>query len=156
MQTIAVNIPCSHFWLEQNLQRSFSKSCSFSLAFLIKIVKKNCSSMATWWFDFIPLLPNSIHHLKPAFANLFDHYIQYHMNASLLERVSLASSAEWHPGNPECCSSLGIAAEGDSIRKRSLLSGSTFHRHHLCRTGRRLVKYHQLQRIIFTFYGEKK
>lgn len=40
MQTIAVNIPCSHFWLEQNLQRSFSKSCSFSLAFLIKIVKK--------------------------------------------------------------------------------------------------------------------
>lgn len=52
--------------------------------------------------------------------------------------------------------SAAAAAEGDSIRRRSHLPGSTFHRHHWRLTERRLVKCHQRLRIILTFYAPQK
>lgn len=69
---------------------------------------------------------------------------------------ALLSWAEKQPGNTEFCGSLSAAAEGDSILlSRSPLLGSTFCRHHLRPTGRRLVKSHRRLPALFTFYVGK-
>lgn len=92
---------------------------------------------------------------KAHLRNRVDHTLKNavkHIFLTFMLHLVLVSFAERQPGNPEYCGSLSTAAEGDCILLcRSLLAGSTFHRHHLRPRGRRLVNIHQRLCVNFTF-----